>query len=346
MKLRLEEVSLGDLVASPDIHEAWYRLALMTPGSSYFQTPDWVLSWWETIGGQPSGVAAMIWDGDDLCGLFPMARVREPVSKRVPMRVGFLTNAGSGIGTDHGGWIARTDGARDLLAEWTRSRVPAVLRGVPMQLGETVGGRLISTTRCPRLRIDDAEELISNKLAKTLRNARRRLDREGFSFQWKDPGRVSEGDLERLYDLHRMRREEAGDEPVFANSSRQAFHERLRTIQQGENGTAMMTAALDNQICGVLYGFVWRDTFSYYQIGWDPSHRKLSLGSVLVQEAIETSKSLGLVTFDFLRGPEDYKYRFGASDLVEGTFAVGRSFGLSLIQLAERIRAQESEDPE
>src|SRR2546425_9017569 len=36
-----------------DLSREWLDLAARVPGTSYFQTPDWVLSWWETVGKKP-----------------------------------------------------------------------------------------------------------------------------------------------------------------------------------------------------------------------------------------------------------------------------------------------------
>src|SRR2546430_15198079 len=36
-----------------DLSKEWLDLAAQVPGTSYFQTPDWGLSWWETVGGEP-----------------------------------------------------------------------------------------------------------------------------------------------------------------------------------------------------------------------------------------------------------------------------------------------------
>ena len=36
-----------------DLSREWLDLAARVPGTSYFQTPDWVLSWWETVGRKP-----------------------------------------------------------------------------------------------------------------------------------------------------------------------------------------------------------------------------------------------------------------------------------------------------
>lgn len=335
---RLELIPLEALFSDAVKLSAWRRLATEVPGASYFQTPDWVVSWWETIGGRPSGTAALVWEADHLTGMFALADTRERLSGRLPFHVPVVTNAGSGIGTDHAAWLAHP-GAEITLREWIVSRAPLLLKGIPLDSGEALGGRLIETHRCPRLAIAEAPDRISGKLAKTLRNAQRRLAREGVQFTWREPGSVDPDDLTRLYDLHRARRADTGDDSVFDDSDRRAFHERLLDWGTSSGGTTLIEARRDDQVVGVLYGFTWADTYAYYQTGWDPAFKQLSLGSVLVLEAMDECGKRGISTFDFLRGPEDYKYRFGATDVVEGTFAIGRSAGLSAIGAFRRARS-------
>ncbi len=328
--MRLEEVSLADLMTDPGLRSEWRSLAATVDNASYFQTPDWVVSWWETLAARPPGIAALIRQDEHLVGVFPLATVREDVTGRLPLRVSVTSNAGTGIGTDHAGWLA-IEAADESLAAWTVGRGGLLLRGLSLELGARLGGRLIEQVACPRLLLAAFPGTMSTKLAKTLRNARRRLDDEGVSFIWKMPGQVDQSDLDALYRLHEVRRTEAGDKPVFDDPVRRAFHNRLLTEGDDLGGSAVMMAKQGDEVVGVLYGFVWRNTFAYYQVGWDPSFHRLSLGSVLVIESIETCVRSELSVFDFLRGAESYKYRFGASDVDEGTFVVGRSFGTGLI---------------
>jgi CelD/BcsL family acetyltransferase involved in cellulose biosynthesis len=151
---------------------------------------------------------------------------------------------------------------------------------------------------------------------------------------------VENAHLERLYALNELRRSETGDDPVFDDPLRRAFHERLLDWADQKGGTSLLMATQGDDVVGVLYGFSWQRTFAYYQIGWDPRFRAASLGSVLVLRAIEECVERDIEVFDFLRGAEEYKYRFGATDLVEGTFAVGRSTGLAMIEAANWARAR------
>jgi CelD/BcsL family acetyltransferase involved in cellulose biosynthesis len=52
----------------------------------------------------------------------------------------------------------------------------------------------------------------------------------------------------------------------------------------------------------------------YYIGGFDPDHEALGLGTVLVGHAIAEAEAEGCCSFDFLRGQESYKYRWGAVD--------------------------------
>lgn len=58
-----------------------------------------------------------------------------------------------------------------------------------------------------------------------------------------------------------------------------------------------------------------RGAVSYaYPRGFDPALEQLSVGSLLVAEALAMAVSEGRRTFDFLRGGEPHKYRWGAVD--------------------------------
>ncbi len=51
-----------------------------------------------------------------------------------------------------------------------------------------------------------------------------------------------------------------------------------------------------------------------YNAGFDPAYAALSPGWLIMVEMIDWSIKNGRKMFDFMRGGEDYKYRFGAVD--------------------------------
>jgi len=58
----------------------------------------------------------------------------------------------------------------------------------------------------------------------------------------------------------------------------------------------------------------WCQRASYYLSGLDPAFQRLSPGTVMIGHAIEEAVRAGASGFDFLRGKEAYKYKWGAKD--------------------------------
>jgi CelD/BcsL family acetyltransferase involved in cellulose biosynthesis len=84
-----------------------------------------------------------------------------------------------------------------------------------------------------------------------------------------------------------------------------AFNEKILQL-------SFMTIAGNKAAAYLCFDF--QDRIWVYNSGFDPQFREFSPGwillSYLIQHAIESGKK----TFDFMRGDEDYKYRFGAAD--------------------------------
>ena len=64
-----------------------------------------------------------------------------------------------------------------------------------------------------------------------------------------------------------------------------------------------------------VYAFrSWND-WDVWNSSYDHRRRELAPGMILMAECIRLAAEEGCTTFDFLRGTEPYKYRFGAVDV-------------------------------
>jgi CelD/BcsL family acetyltransferase involved in cellulose biosynthesis len=63
------------------------------------------------------------------------------------------------------------------------------------------------------------------------------------------------------------------------------------------------------------FSFQLENTFYLYNSAYEPEAARLSPGLVLVARLVQRSIEEGLHWFDFLRGPERYKYQLGAQAL-------------------------------
>ena len=321
----IEIRSEGDLAA---IAESWRELAWNTNGTSFFQSPDWASAWWATLAGKPESLVAIWRDtAGRLDALAAVSRVQERIHRRVGVPISFWTNTGSGLGAaDHVGPLVGRD-REDDVRRWLEALDGSlVMRNVAPNAAYMPDRATVTqhTTR-PRLTIPPADEPVgrSTKYRKRLRRNSRVLRERGLEFRAVEGPDITPDMVDRLMELHEVRSDDKGWGSTFT-PERIEFHRRLIAGVDDGVGPGMMIANRDAEIVGVLYGFWWNASFSYFQTGWDPEWGELSLGSALVYEMVLHARSRGASLFDFLRGPEDYKYRFGAVDQVDEDWLVAR----------------------
>jgi hypothetical protein len=300
------------------------------------------LAWWETIGGRPpTRVAAWRSGSGRLEALVALSRDRERLHRRLPGAVPVYVNAGSGAGAgDHCEWlVARERG--EAVGAWLRAAAPGsalLLRSAATDPPAGVlpaGARIVEHTRCPRLAPlpPDPAGALSGTFARQLRRFTRRLARKGVSFEWIPPGQVDEPLLVSLFELHARGRPDGG-----FGIDQLPFHRRLAATAERGRGPAAVVARRAGSTVGVLYGFWWRDSLAAYQSGWDRAYARDGLGNVLILHALEFAAAEGARSFDFLRGGEPYKYRFGARDHWDHTWLVPRGPAGALLALRHQAR--------
>ncbi len=342
---RPEVIDLGAPAGPEALDRDWLELAGRLEGTSYFQTPDWVLAWWETIAGRPpTRLATWRTPSGKLEAAVVLSRERTRLHRRLPVSVPVYTNAGSGAGAaDHCGWLVPAECAEQVGAWVTKAigRSALLVRGAdPDWSGRALptGARVVEATACPRVELPLADRGAgpSPAFIRQLRRFTRRLEREGVRFEWVAPGWVDERLLMTLFELHAHGRARRGGSTFGVDQL--AFHRRLAERSGPGRGPAAVVARREEAIVGVLYGFWWQDTFAGYQSGWDPTLARHSMGSVLVMHALERAADEGAHTFDFLRGREPYKYRFGARDRCDRTWLVPRGPAGALLTTRHRVR--------
>jgi CelD/BcsL family acetyltransferase involved in cellulose biosynthesis len=317
-----------DFDATEHLRDEWNQLAAACEGTSYFQSADWIWSWWETVAQRPTTRVAC-WRAPDgtLEAVAALYRGRVLLHRRAGVSLPALRLAGSGPGdADHCGPVARPERRADV-AEWLRVAATGrtlVADGVAANAGiAPLGARLVERNACPRLALGDPGARVgrsANFRAQLARYARR-IDRTGVTFEWQPPGTVAPATVMDLFELHWRLRRSRSESTTLERQHRDLL---LRCVERGsaERGPAAVLARKGEDVVGALVGFWWRGCFSAYQKGWDPAYASFSIGSLLVSEAITHSARAGAHTFDFLRGTEDYKYRFGAVDVDDETFVL------------------------
>ncbi|GLW67847.1 glycosyl transferase [Kitasatospora phosalacinea] len=326
------------------VHD-WRELIDDDPDGSWFAGPDWVLAWWRTLGAGQRGEIA-VWRGPDgrAEAVLPLTAVRLRAHPRLPPAAPVLTLLGTGAGAaDHCGPAARPHRRAEVAAHLAdRARRDTLwLPGLDPAHADLLppGARPVTRSACPRTDLTDGpDRLGSRDFRAANRRAHRRLAAAGVSFHWLPPGTAGPELLDDLLRLHRLRREAVAGGVSSFGADRLPLHRQLLSAAAPGRGPAFQVARHRGEPVGVLYGFRWADRFAYYQTGWDPRWAAESLGTALVDAAIRNCAAEGVRTFDFLRGREPYKYRFGAVDRTDTGWLLPRGVGGALLSLKHRLR--------
>jgi CelD/BcsL family acetyltransferase involved in cellulose biosynthesis len=157
-------------------------------------------------------------------------------------------------------------------------------------------------------------EIGSTRLRKNIRYYRRAMSRDAAVRVESATEANLDELLDALFALHAARWERRGLPGVLADETTQNFHRDAARRLLRAGALRMYATRRDERIVAVFYGFAHGGTVYYYLSGYDPELEKLSIGTLIVAHAMEEAVRDGATTFDFLRGAEEYKYAWGATD--------------------------------
>jgi CelD/BcsL family acetyltransferase involved in cellulose biosynthesis len=296
----------------------WDALWRRCPGATPFQSPHWLLPWWKRFGSDAPYVIAASSD-TGLEALAPVYILRDDDSGE---SLGMLMGTGISDYLDILGAALPILGAITAadcqMWDFQQLRPSSELLTAPLPEGWSEN--VEDQDPCPVLSIADAgdelEGLLSTHARKKLRYYRRALERIGrVTYESATSDSLDEL-LTALFDLHAARWQKRNLPGVLADDIIQEFHRDAARRMLAAGALRMYAIRIDERIVAVFYGFAHAGTVCYYLSGYDPSLEKLSIGNVLVAHAIESAVRDGATTFDFLRGAEEYKYSWGATDRI------------------------------
>lgn len=320
--MRPDEQLDVDLLDAPaalhGIAEDWRRLWRRSLSTTPFQAPDWLLPWWEAFGvGELQTLALR--KGGRLVGLAPLYGYED----------GTLAFIGRG-NTDYLDVIVDPELEEAASAaliryvaslQWDRCEFQQLQPDSPLlrvSIPKFVQAQTSEEAVCPQLRLPkaggDLSDVIPSKFYKKLEYYGRRTAREGeVVIERADDANLDEL-LDALIRLHGERWAERDESGVLDDRDVQTFHAQVIGGMLDEGVLRLYGLRLDGRIVAVYYGFLHDGRAYYYLSGFDPELSSLSLGHQIVYHAIAEAHREGARVFDFLRGGEDYKYRWGCED--------------------------------
>ena len=309
--------------------ENWRLLCAASPRATVFQTWEWVSAWWKfnrqnkrflgivfSENGQTIGFAALYFDkgspvfrtarfvgngGSDYLDLLALPGFEGVVSAAF---AGFLWE-----NRRRWDWVdlqqVKPEG---VAAGMTQTQNAGRLKAAFWQ-GET----------CPYLPLPADWETFRKGLKKKLRSNvgyyERALEKQYVVEYRVADAKTLADDLDAFFNLHQRRWNKRWLPGAFASRRARKWHEAAAQNLLQAGMLRLHTLALDGQTEAALYCFQKGAVCSYYLGGFEPTLARLSLGTVLTARAIRHAiEADGAAEFDFLRGNEPYKYKWGALD--------------------------------
>ena len=171
------------------------------------------------------------------------------------------------------------------------------------------------TFKCPFVILPNSYnsylDTISVSFRRMVKNRTKFCDKNGVEFRLLsnlDKDSFKDASI-ALNQLHATRMDETDTHSKFLKFESQRFHQIIQSYNNCEF-ILIFQALKDEKVIGTIYGFVSSDRYAYFASGIDPNYSKYSLGVVLIGRIIDYLISHNYKYFDFLRGTEDYKYRW------------------------------------
>lgn len=312
-------------VQSPDELESlradWFALWKRSSTATPFQSPDWLIPWWKHFGAGQLCVVVLT-DETRLAGLAPLF-----------IRQNNLLLIGTGI-TDYLDILiddrVRTDGAALIFAHlckhrcgWNQCDLENLRETSPLLTMNACDGLVEHVGQqnfCPVLLLPDSPQQFHDNLPRHLRQNLNYYQRKLSTLGKVEFERAEEQNFAELFDtfvkLHAARWQMENMPGMLWDQNVQSFHRSAAARLLSNGALRLYAMRIDGRIVASLYGFHHTGCTYYYLGGFDPEFKQYSPGTVLVGHAIVEAIREGAAEFDFLRGGEDYKYRWGAVDRI------------------------------
>jgi CelD/BcsL family acetyltransferase involved in cellulose biosynthesis len=322
MRAALATETIGDAASLTALEPEWWALWRHVPSATPFQSPAWLIPWWRHF--HPGELFAVtVRRGERLVGLAPFYIEDGALGRRLlPVGISLsdyldvlldpdhLEEAGQAL-VDH---LVRQ---RECWDEWSLEELApqAVALALPVPPG--CEERLTPQSACPVLTVADgqtAEAASPERHRRNLRLARNRAARRGGIAVEQGTAASASGILDHLFRLHRARWQSRGQDGVLADDAVQSFQRDAVPGLIEANLLRLYLMHIGDEPAAAYYGFVHEQRAYGYLTGFDPDYSFESPGLLLWAHAIEQAVAENVREFHFLRGPEPYKYAWGAVD--------------------------------
>lgn len=303
----------------------WGDVLTRDPNRNVFLTPEWNRVWWEEFSEGKDLFVLEMCRADELVGIVPLYRKIEDGRK-------ILRFVGGIDLTDYLGPICGLEDRADVadgLVSWLMAtelewdEFDAHNMPVPFHFAEFLVERVDAAGLSFKLEQEETAALLhlpsdwdgylatlDGKERHELKRKQRRIARDhpDATVRTATPETL-EADIRTFIDMHRGTE---GLKGHFMRPEIATFFERVARAFMDLGWLRLDLLEVGGTAIAATFAFELEDTFYLYNSAYEPDAKRLSPGLMIVANLIERCIDGGFELFDFLRGPERYKYQLGA----------------------------------
>jgi CelD/BcsL family acetyltransferase involved in cellulose biosynthesis len=326
MRIEMHFESGGFWALKPE----WNALLHRSCCDTLFLTWEWQSTWWKHLGeGDLVLLGFRAEDDGRLVGIAPLFHTQDGDEKSAFYLIGCRDVSDY---LDLIVELGQEDAVYNALLDYLAGDAPAWdlvdLCNIPQDSSTFVRLRELAEARgyqtlvevedvCPLLELPATWEeylmMLSKKQRHEVRRKLRKAERETDTrFVVVGPDHDLQAAMQTFVDLHQK---STPEKDAFMEPTMQGFFFDAARVLQEQDWLQLTFVEINGQKAASLLNFDYDGDILVYNSGYDPAQfHHLSPGIIVTARCIEHAINLGRKTFDFLRGDEVYKYRFGAQD--------------------------------
>ncbi|MEW6379717.1 MAG: GNAT family N-acetyltransferase [bacterium] len=328
--------------AFQDLRPAWDTILERCASSSIFLTWEWLFTWWVHYQQNRKLFLILFREKGELQGIAPLFH-EEEVRGGIRMRtLRFLGSDGPacsefldliiapGYDTEvyqrFGEFLKERSPLWDRIVlnplSWGNSEIYRLYR----MLNRSYSAELEEAFRCPYIRLpsdwDQFLVRLSRNFRQQIRTSLRKFEQQTEMRYLSNAQDIFPVPLlvNTLRTLNGQRMERKGIDSTLKISS---FHRFLLDVAEHLHRRGWLSCSLiqrDQQIAAIIFNFRYGKKVWYYQAGFLPEYAHFRPGTLLFAQTIREAIEAGFLEYDFLRGEEEYKYRWGSLNRPVTTF--------------------------
>jgi CelD/BcsL family acetyltransferase involved in cellulose biosynthesis len=329
--LRIESIETYEQFLS--LKPIWNPLLEKSDNNCVFLTWEWLTLWWDTFEDGKELYILLVTNDNEPVAIAPLMKTSRLLSGIKLRSIEFI-GSGHDSMPDHMAFITLRDGKIEYLkkifdhlisikSSWDIISLRDMLHDKTTfdELGHLLDKSvpydvlLDPQDICPYIPLPPTWEGFLSKLSKKWRYRIKTYEKEmqeahPFTFSLIEDSETLSASMKMLEMLHRKRMKEKGLEGDSLNASFWDFHNKIARSLLPEGRLLLGALTTNGKMIAFNYAFAYNKTVSYYQSGLDPEFNQYSAGFLLNAYMIRESIKRGFCEFDFLRGNEEYKFRF------------------------------------